>query len=345
MGMPKKMRTLLAEKKYLITPGMTTPLQALIVEKVGFDFVYMGGYDTSLTLLGLPDVGFITETEMVANARNIAKAVNIPVIADADTGYGNAINVIRTVEDFEAAGVAGIHIEDQVNPKRCGHMAGKMIIPFEEAVGKIKAALEARKDKDFIIIARTDAIAAVGGGFNEALKRGKEFARIGVDMIFCEFPFPEIEYPKRFAEEIHKEFPSLPLFFNYSSNFKWCDSPLKFEAIAEMGYKVISVSLAGLRVTMQAVWDYAIDLMRRGEEAEIDFEKRLVGHPMEDFNKFAGFPKVRELESKYLPTEELRKKYEESLGLYRKDSLCTTRTNLQRDAELGGSLPPYAGEE
>jgi isocitrate lyase len=253
----------------------------------------------------------------VTNARNIARAVNIPVLADADTGYGNAINVIRTVQDYEAAGVAGIHIEDQVSPKRCGHIAGKMIIPIEEAVGKIKAAVDAKKDKDFILIARTDAIAAVDGGFDEAVKRGKAYARAGADMVFCEFPSPDAEYFKKFAEAMHKDFPDLPLHFNYSSTLKWYDSPVKIRDLGEMGYKVIHVSTVGLRTGMQALWDYAVDFMKREEKTEIDFERRLIGHAMEDKHKFVGFSKIKELEAKYLPSEEVRKKYEESIGLYR----------------------------
>ncbi|MGZ5093798.1 MAG: isocitrate lyase/PEP mutase family protein [Burkholderiales bacterium] len=117
----------------------------MMVEKAGYDYVYTGGYDASLTLLGLPDVGLMTETEMVANLRNIARATSLPVMADADTGYGNAINVIRTVQNYEAAGLAAMRIEDQVSPKRCGHVAGKVVIPLDEAVGKIRAALDARR--------------------------------------------------------------------------------------------------------------------------------------------------------------------------------------------------------
>jgi len=314
MGMGKKMRALMAEKDYLITPGVGNPMQAIIVEKVGFDFAYMSGYGTSLTILGLPDVGLITEVEMVTNARNIVKAVDIPVIADADNGFGNAVNMIRTVRDYEEAGVAGIHVEDQISPKRCGHLAGKEVIAVDEAVGKIRAAVDAKKDRDFIIIARTDALSAAGGGFDEALKRGKAYARAGADMVFCEFPSPEPEMPGRFAREIHKEFPILPLFFNYSSSFKWVESPLKFDDIAKMGYKVIIVSLGCVRAGMQAVWDYAADLMIRKEEAEKGFEKRLTGHPTEDFHTFAGVPRIKELESKYLPSEEMRKKYKRSFG-------------------------------
>jgi isocitrate lyase len=251
----------------------------------------------------------------VTNARNIARCVKIPVIADADTGFGNAVNVMRTVEDYESAGVAGIHMEDQVSPKRCGHLAGKMVIPIEEAAGKIRAAVAAKKNKDFVIIARTDAMAAVDGGFEEALRRGKEYARAGADVVFCEFTSPDPREPKRFAEEMHREFPNLALFFNYSSSFRWYDSPLTFKDVADMGYKLIIVSLGCLRASLKAVWDYVADLKDRNEEAEKDFEKKLRGHPTEDFNTFAGFPGIREIEAKFLPSEEVQRKYEKSTGL------------------------------
>jgi 2-methylisocitrate lyase-like PEP mutase family enzyme len=315
MSMGRKMRELLRAKNYLFTPGITTALHAMIVEKAGFDYVYMGGYDVSLTLLGLPDVGLITETEMVNNARHIARSVGLPVIADADTGYGNAINVVRTVRDFEAAGVAGIHIEDQVSPKRCGHVAGKTVVPLEEAVGKLRAALDARKDPDFIIMARTDAIAATGGGLEEAVRRGKAYARAGCDMLFAEFPTADIELPKRFAAEIHREFPDLPLYFNYSSNLRWHASNVTFDDIAALGYKAMHVSLAGMRATMLATWDYAVDLKARGAQAEIDFQKRLIGHPMGDYHGFAGFPAIKAMEEKYLPEDEMKKKYGGATGL------------------------------
>lgn len=316
MNMGSRLRQLLAEKDYIVTPGASNPLHARIVEKVGFDFVYMTGYGTSLTTLGVPDVGLLTETQMVANAANIARAVNIPVIADADTGYGNAINVIRTIEDYERAGVAGVHLEDQVSPKRCGHLAGKRVVPMEEAAGKIRAAVDAKKNKDFVVIARTDAVAAVGGGLEEAVRRGKAYAAAGADLLFCEFPTPDIAEPRKFAEEILSNFPNLPLFFNFSSSFQWQDSPLTFDDIAALGYRVIIVSLACMRVTLQAVWDYAVDLKRRGAQAEKDFERKLKGHPTEDFNRFAGFPEIKALESRYLPEEEVIRKYEQSIGLY-----------------------------
>ncbi|HWI15684.1 MAG TPA: isocitrate lyase/PEP mutase family protein [Burkholderiales bacterium] len=315
MSAPRKLRLLLREQRYIVTPGITTPLHAMIVEKAGFDFVYVGGYDVSLTLLGLPDVGLITETEMLANARNIARSVSLPVIADVDTGYGNAINVIRTVQDFEAAGVAAIHIEDQVSPKRCGHVAGKTVVSLEEAAGKLKAALEARRDPDFMIIARTDAIAAAGGGMAEAVRRGKEFARLGCDMVWAEFPTADADLPREFAQEMHRAYPDLPLYFNYSSNLKWHQSGITFEQVADMGYKAMHVSLAGMRTTMHALWDYAADLKARGAAAEIDFERKLAGHPMGAFHEFAGFEKVKALEARYLTPEEIRKKYDGGAGL------------------------------
>ena len=315
MSMGRRFRTLLREKRFITSFGIAMPLHAMIAERAGFDYIYLGGYDVSLTLMGLPDLGFITQGDMVANARHIVRSVSLPVVVDADTGYGNAINVIRTVEDFEAAGVAVIHIEDQVNPKRCGHVAGKMVISIEEAAGKLRAALDARKDPDFVIMARTDAVAAMGGGLDEAIRRGKEYARVGADMLFCEFPSADPEYPRRFAQEIHKAYPDLPLYFNYSANLKWHESPLSFEALADMGYKAMHVSQGGLRPSIQAVWDYAVDLKARGAQAEIDFERRSLQHPLGSAHEFAGFGKYKDLEAKYLPAEEVRKKYDGAVGL------------------------------
>ena len=316
MSKGRQLRMLLKEKKFISSMGIDTPVHAKIVEKAGFDYAYLGGYDVTLAQLGLPDIGLITETEMVATARNVARAVDIPVIVDADTGYGNAINVIRAVQNFEAAGVAAIHIEDQVSPKRCGHVAGKMVISLEEAAGKLKAALDARRDPDFVIIARTDAVAATGGGLDEAIRRGKEYARIGCDMVFCEFPSADLEMPKRFAQEMHKAYPGFPLYFNYSANLRWFEHPLtSFEMLADIGYKAMHVSQGCLRPSLLAVWDYATDLKTRGVQAEIELEKRVLQHPLGPLNDFAGFPQFREWEAKYLPGEEMAKKYDGATGL------------------------------
>lgn len=307
----QKLRALLARKEYVYTFGIHNPLTAMIAERLGYEMVYMGGHDTTVTLLGMPDIGLITATEMIQNAKNIARAVNVPVLADADTGYGNAVNVMRTVQDYEAAGVAGIHIEDQVSPKRCGQAAGKAIVPIEEAVGKIRAALDARRDKSFVIMARTDAISAAGGGYDEALRRAKAYAGVGADMVFCEFPSTDPEIPRRFAHEIHRDFPGLPLYYNYCTRYKWHESPQSFRDIAAMGYKIINISTAAMRVTMKAVWDYAADVMQNQEQAEIRFEKALIGHPTEDFHQFSGLSRIKDLESKYLSEDQVRLRYGE----------------------------------
>jgi isocitrate lyase len=316
MSKGRRLRALMQEKKFITSMGIDTPVHAKLVEKAGFDYAYLGGYDVTLAQLGLPDVGLITETEMVATARNVARAVDIPVIVDADTGYGNAINVIRTVRNFEEAGVAAIHIEDQVSPKRCGHVAGKTIVSMEEAAGKLRAALDARGDRDFVIIARTDAVAATGGGLDEAIRRGREYARIGCDMVFCEFPTADLDMPKRFAQAMHESYPGFPLYFNYSANLRWFEHPLtSFEMLADIGYKAMHVSQGCLRPSLLAVWDYANDLKTRGVQAEIDLEKKVLAHPLGPLNDFAGFPQFRKWEAEYLPGEEVAKKYDGATGL------------------------------
>ncbi|HET6491738.1 MAG TPA: isocitrate lyase/PEP mutase family protein, partial [Burkholderiales bacterium] len=166
----RRLRALLGENRCILAPGVADALAARLVALEGFDAIYMTGFGTSLTRLGMPDVGLLTASEMVDNAGRIADASGLPLVADADTGYGNPINVRRTIHAYEKAGVAGVHIEDQVWPKRCGHLAGKRVIPASEMVAKIKAACDARRDPDFVIIARTDAIAVEG--LEAALERG-----------------------------------------------------------------------------------------------------------------------------------------------------------------------------
>ena len=184
-----RLRELLARPEPLVAPGAYDALSARLVEQAGFDVVYMTGFGTTASLAGRPDVGLLTGTEMVDNARRIAAAVDVPVIADADTGYGNAINVVRTVQAYEQAGVAGIHLEDQVMPKKCGHMSGKAVIPADEMAGKIRAAVEARRDPDFLLIARTDAAAVEG--LAAAIDRGRAYADAGADVLFVEAPTSE----------------------------------------------------------------------------------------------------------------------------------------------------------
>ncbi len=181
-----RLRELIDREEILIAPGTYDPLMAKVIEHVGFEAIYMTGAGVSHSTLAMPDLGLVTMTEMVDRARKISDAGDLPVIADADNGYGNAINVMRTVREYERAGVAGIHIEDQTIPKRCGHFSGKTVIPRQEMVGKLKAALDARQDPDFVIIARTDARTAVS--LDEAIERGQAYAEAGADVVFVESP-------------------------------------------------------------------------------------------------------------------------------------------------------------
>ena len=181
-----KLRQLIERDEILVCPGTYDPLMAKLISRVGFEAIYMTGAGISHSTLAMPDLGLTTMTEMVHRATLIADAAELPLICDADTGYGNAINVMRTVREYERAGVAGIHIEDQEMPKRCGHFFGKSLVPTEEMVGKLKAALDARQAPDFVIIARTDARTALD--FNEAMDRAHAYAEAGADVIFFESP-------------------------------------------------------------------------------------------------------------------------------------------------------------
>ena len=185
MSHTARMRAFLQAPGMVIAPGAYDGLTAMLVAQAGYQAVYMTGAGTSVAH-GYPDFGLLTETEMVANAARMARAVDIPLIADADTGYGNELNVIRTIQDYERAGVAGVHIEDQVSPKRCGHLDDKELVPTEDWLAKIRAACHARRDPNFLVIARTDARAVFG--FQEALDRASAAVAAGADMIFVEAP-------------------------------------------------------------------------------------------------------------------------------------------------------------
>lgn len=181
----QRLRKRLTNGPLIVAPGIYDAFGARLVEQAGFEAAYLSGNAASASLLGRPDVGLVDLTLITGHARRVASCVDIPVICDADTGYGNAVNVRRTVEEFEATGVAAIHLEDQVSPKRCGQLPGaRPVIELAEAVGKIEAAVAARRDPDFVIIARTDA--AEAHGLEEAIKRGKAYHMAGADVLFIE---------------------------------------------------------------------------------------------------------------------------------------------------------------
>ena len=299
-----KLRELLKASPLLV-PGCYDAMSARVLEHVGFPAVYMTGYGTSLALLGLPDAGLATMTEMHLNARYIANAVKVPVIADADNGYGNAINVMRTVREYIQTGVAGIHIEDQVIPKRCGHVAGRRVIAVEEAVGKYRAADAVRRelDPDFVLIARTDARGAHGGSLDEAIRRANAYLDAGADLAFVEGP-TSLDEVRRVCREVRG-----PVFYNQTG----VSPRLEPAQMAELGIAVTILPGALLRVALQALHDFAVALKQDGPAAEARFAERFRGHPMGDLHTFAGFDRIRAWEEAFLPPDDLVK-YEGSVG-------------------------------
>ena len=255
----RRLRELLSRDEILVVPGAYDALTARMIEKVGFDAVYMTGGGTVNSLTGLPDNGLITLTEMAMNARYIAEATSVPVISDADTGYGNAVNVMRTVWEFERAGVAGIHIEDQVAPKRCGHLEGKEVVSTEEMVGKIRAARAARNDSDFVIIARVDARAVLS--FDEGVRRAQAYLEAGADVIFPE----ALENEEEFRGYAKAE--KGPLLANMTEFGK---SPyLSAKQFEEMGYKIVIFPVTALRMALKAVWEYLTILKEKGTQKDL----------------------------------------------------------------------------
>jgi 2-methylisocitrate lyase-like PEP mutase family enzyme len=255
MSVRRTLRGLVAKRGGLVVPGAYDGVSARLVERAGFSAVYMTGFGTSASRLGLPDLGYAGLAEMADHARNLAAAVGIPLIADADTGYGNALGVRRTVQAYEAAGVAALHIEDQVAPKRCGHLSGHQIVPLGEFAGKVRAAVEARRDPDLIIIARTDAISALG--FDEALRRGEAAARAGADVLFVEAPRDEAQ-----VERIARAF-DVPLLHNYASGGR---SPLlPFAQLRALGYAILILPIDTLLVATRAMADFLAGLRERDD--------------------------------------------------------------------------------
>ncbi|HLI49201.1 MAG TPA: methylisocitrate lyase [Chthonomonas sp.] len=230
------------KKGLLVLPGVFNAITALLAEQVGFEALYLSGAGVTNSLLGMPDMALLTLTEMAQQARYVARAVKLPVVADADTGYGEALNVVRTVEEFEQAGLAGLHLEDQVAPKRCGHLDGKQVIPAEEMVKKIRAAVRARSDPDFFLIARTDARSV--NGLEDAIVRAQRYLEAGADAIFPESLESRAEF-ETFAKAV-----SAPLMANMTEFGK---TPyLRAQEFAEMGYAMVIFPMTAFRVMMHA---------------------------------------------------------------------------------------------
>lgn len=278
----KTLRGLMERKRLLVVPGVYDALTARIVKYCGFQAIYMTGYGTAASY-GYPDFGLLTMSEMVENVRQITNAVDIPLVADADTGYGNAINVYRTVREYEKAGAAAIQLEDQTWPKRCGHMQGKKVIDAEEMVSKIKAAADARMYQETVIVIRTDAIAT--HGFDEAILRGEMYAKAGADILFVEAP--NLQQMKEIPPRLSK--PCL-------LNMAFPNQDLEVKVVEEMGYKIAIYPLITLLGSIGGSLRMCNRLLSEGkyqlsEDVPFSFEQ---------LHQFLGLDKVKNLEKKYV---------------------------------------------
>ena len=282
----KSIRKLLKNKsKPLVIPGVYDAIGAKIVEKVGFQAMFQTGYGTSATLLGMPDYGFIGSTETIDNARRICHAVSVPVIVDADTGYGNALSVDKLVRELETAGASGIFLEDQKWPKRCGHMKGKEVIPKDEYAEKLQAALDARSNKDFIIVARTDARATEG--LDKAIERGLFYKKTGADVIFIEAP-KTIQEMKKIGNSLN-----VPLVANMIEGGV---TPIISQSkLHSMGFKIILYPLSVLFSNTFATFQTLRELKRLG--ATKKSKKRMVN--FDQFNEIVELSKYTKLEKRY----------------------------------------------
>jgi methylisocitrate lyase len=271
--------------KPLVIPGVYDAIGAKIAQKVGFEAMFQTGYGTSATLFGMPDYGFIGATETTENARRICRAVTVPVIVDSDTGYGNALSVWKLVNELQSAGAAGIFLEDQRWPKRCGHMAGKEVIEKEEYAEKLQAAVDAKKSKDFIIVARTDARAT--RGLDEAIERAKYYKKIGADAVFVEAP-KSVDEMRRIGKEI-----KAPLVANMIEG--GATPVLSAKELHKMGFKIILYPLSVLYANAFASLTILKELKKSGTTKKV--AKNLVN--FDQFNDIVELSKFRNMENRY----------------------------------------------
>ena len=286
MTLRQVFKQFLKRDKLLVAPGCFDGLSARLVEEAGFEAAYFSGGAVARSM-GLPDIGLVTMSEVIERAAQVVSAVKIPVIADADTGYGNAINLVRTVREYERVGVAAIHIEDQITPKRCGHLDGKEVISLPEMIKKLEAALASRADPDFCIIARTDARGV--HGLEDAISRARAFAQLGVDAVFVEAPQSESE-----LEQIPRALLNIPLLVNV---FKGGKTPmLPVERLEKMGYRIAIYPSETQRAAIYAMRQALSLLKREGtteamDEALTTFKER---------DTIVGLDDWQELERKFL---------------------------------------------
>ena len=285
MAKAELIRQALATHGQLIMPGVYDALSAKIAARAGFEVIFITGYSLSATLLGEPDFGLLTQTEVVSAAQRICSIVETPVIVDADTGYGNAINVIRTVQDLVRSGAGGMFLEDQVWPKRCGHMRGKQVIPLDEQLNKLRAAVEARGQMDFFIVARTDSRQALG--LDEAIKRGIAFKNAGADAVFIEAPESKEEM-REIAKHVKGHL--------VANMLERGVTPLMGpEELKELKFDLVVWPLAPLYSVAKSLTDVYTTLRKEGSTLSI--LDRLM--PFDEFNGIVGLNEKYLLDAKF----------------------------------------------
>lgn len=283
MNIRKQFRRLVEAEEILVMPGAYDALSAKLIEAAGFDAAYLTGYGQAASKLGAPDVGLMSMAEMLERTADMVAAVNIPVACDADTGFGNTVNVIRTIREYERAGAAAIQLEDQIMPKKCGHMLGRQIISAEEMAEKIRGAVAARSDPDFLIIARTDA--RTTHGVEEAIRRGKLYEEAGADIIFIE-SLESVEEMKQINREITK-----PTIANMVEGGR---TPfLSAKELQEIGYNMVVYPIATLYTATKAVYDMLVNFRKNGTPAA--YKDKMVD--FSQFNEFIGLPAIRKIEA------------------------------------------------
>jgi methylisocitrate lyase len=295
-----QLKKMINERRAVVAPGCYDVLSAKLIEANGFELTQVSGFGVSACLLGKPDVGLLGWNEVVDMTWRVAQAVDIPVMGDGDTGFGNALNVIRTVQDFIQIGAAGVNLEDQVFPKRCGHMEGKQLVSQEEMVLKIEAAVEARKDldPDFVINARTDAIAV--SGYEDAISRANAYAKAGADMIFLEAPTDK----EMIRDALSKI--DAPVSINLFDSIVGGKTPLvPIEELAELGVARVSVPVGTIFVVVKALNEYLSVLKERG----VMPDRTDLLCTFDEFKRFVGLPEYKEMEKRFLPKSVVDKKY------------------------------------
>lgn len=296
----KQFREKLERKELIVAPGVGTPLQARLVEMAGFEAVSVAGMAISHAILGLPDTGLASSTEMATAVRNVCMAVDIPVITDMDTGYGNAINAMRTLRLYENAGICAFHIEDQVSPKKCGHMAGKLVISQEEMEGKIKALVRAREDENLVIIARTDARAPLGN--DEARKRGNAYAEAGADVIYLEAP--------RSVKEIEDDIRSVRAPLQQIQFYGGKTPILPLQEWKRLGYAIIKFS----DMVQQTEAKSVLEALRylKSKDTFLGAEDKMM--TMQELCEVVGTSNYVKLQDEFLPTAEILARYGKEKG-------------------------------